>query len=188
MPTAQENEPPALRRIFLVQLFLVAVTTALVLVGAMIEGRTPQGFGFFWFAFIAGCIGSSIGMVRQCRDDPEALRQLSRSWTALLMPHLYGGLLAGLTFFLFVSGILSGTGQSGLLTSNLFPDFTGADAASGASIKAYLALRPASLADAGKLLVWCFIAGYSEGFVIGVLDQLRTVSRRDAEDAGGTAG
>lgn len=178
LPTPSlSREPSALRRIFLLQIALVVGATALVVVAASLESNPGGGVGFFWFAFLAGCFGSTIGMVRQTRSDKKALRELSRSWTALLVPHLYGGLLAGLTYFLFVSGILSGTGKSGLLTSNLFPDFTNADAAGSASVRAYLALRPASLADAGKLMVWCFMAGYSEGFVVGILDHLRSVER-----------
>lgn len=30
--------------------------------------------------------------------------------------------------------------------------------------------------DVGKLLVWCFVAGYSESFVTGILKQLESRS------------
>ena len=35
-----------------------------------------------------------------------------------------------------------------------------------------VAMRPAGLKDLGKLLLWCFLAGYYEKFVIGILKQL----------------
>jgi hypothetical protein len=33
-------------------------------------------------------------------------------------------------------------------------------------------MAPVSMKDVGKLLVWCFVAGYSEKFVTGILKQL----------------
>jgi hypothetical protein len=90
------------------------------------------------------------------------------------MPLLYGGLLGGVAYFLFASGILSGTESSGFLTSNLFPTFTsgGVTSDKGASFSDFLELRPADLSSAGKLMVWCLIAGYTERFTLGLLDQL----------------
>lgn len=172
----------------MLQLGLIAAATILVRVGSSLEGDAGSGIGFFWFAFLAGCFGTTVSVVRQTRSDPKALRELSRSWVGLLVPHLYGGLLAGLTYFLFLSGVISGTsngtGSGGLLTSNLFPVFSVDQASERASIRAYLELRPASLTDVGKLLIWCFVAGYSECFVIGILDHLRSVTRRQAEPRG----
>lgn len=40
------------------------------------------------------------------------------------------------------------------------------------SVPTVLRLRPESMQDFGKLLVWCFIAGYSEKFVSGILQTL----------------
>jgi len=37
---------------------------------------------------------------------------------------------------------------------------------------AYIEMRPATIADVGKLMVWCFLAGYSERFVADILGQL----------------
>ncbi len=88
------------------------------------------------------------------------------------MPLLYGGLMAGIAYLLFVSGILSGDGGSGLFTSNLFPNFTEPQTKTEQLIRAFLEIRPVSMKDTGKLLVWCFVAGYSERFVTGILKQL----------------
>ena len=165
-----------IHRVFVVQLGLVVVTTLLVFVGYGFEAwrGADRSFGFFWFAFLAGCFGSSIALLRRVRAEPETLPEVTRTWTDLLLPHLYGGLMAGLAYMLFLSGILSGTGKGGLLTSNLFPDFTTSETSVRPSITAYLNLRPASITDAGRLLVWSFIAGYSERFVTGILDQMGT--------------
>lgn len=174
MTTARPLRPDALalRRILLLQMGLIVVATVLILISAWLESGQHPGLGFFWFAFIAGCLGSSVALLRRGHADRSALCELGRSWVALLVPHLYGGLMAGLAYMLFVSGILTGTGEDGLLTSNLFPDFGSDDPTIKPSITAYLAMRPVTIADAGRLMVWCFIAGYSEKFVTGVLDQL----------------
>jgi len=128
-------------------------------------------FGFFWFAFIAGCLGASIGILKRITQDPPFVTELAQSRIATLMPLLYGGLMAGVAYLLFLSGLLSGDGGNGLLTTNLFPNFESA-ADAEASFVSYLEVRPETMADVGKLMVWCFLAGYSERFVADILGQL----------------
>jgi hypothetical protein len=102
------------------------------------------------------------------------LRDAGRSTIDTLMPILYGAIMAGLTYLLFMSGILSGNAGAGLLTTNLFPTFNVdlVDIETEGLVKSFLGSRPATLPDLGKLLVWCFLAGYSEKFVIGILGKL----------------
>ena len=89
------------------------------------------------------------------------------------MPFLYGGLMAGVAYFLFVSQVLSGTDGDGLLAMNLFPDFDYQTKISGSlKVQDWLYLRPKGLDDVGKLIVWCFLAGYSESFISGILKRL----------------
>lgn len=89
------------------------------------------------------------------------------------MPFLYGGMMAAVAYFLFVSQVLSGKEGDGLLATNLFPDFNNLTIDSGRlAVKDWLDLRPKGLHNAGKLIVWCFLAGYSESFVSGILQRL----------------
>ena len=102
------------------------------------------------------------------------LEQLASSWVSSLMPVLYGGLMAAVAYVLFMSGILTGDGGQGLFTSNLFPNFTSPDQGAGGllSVPVILKLRSESVKDFGKMLVWCFLSGYSEKFVAGILQSL----------------
>ncbi|MEM7315876.1 MAG: hypothetical protein AAF497_22300 [Planctomycetota bacterium] len=107
-----------IHRIFLFQSCLVAFSTALFLIGSQWQ------LGFFWFAFIAGAFGSSVALLRNVRSQSTEVNDaLSESWTITLSPILYGAMLAGMAYFLFVSRILSGVDGDGLLMTNLFPDF-----------------------------------------------------------------
>jgi len=169
------------RRIFVIQISLVVTILLLLLVG---DAFDVKRFGFdFWLAFFAGCMGASISLRIRIARDAEVLQEASRSVIDTLMPVLYGAIMAGLTYLLFMSGILSGNAGSGLLTTNLFPTFDVdlVDTKTEGVVKAFLGSRPATLPDLGKLLVWCFLAGYSEKFVLGILGKLE--QRSDAGDS-----
>ena len=97
---------------------------------------------------------------------------------ATLMPLLYGGVMAGVTYLLFMSRILTGEDQ-GLFTSNLFPRFT--DMPDPFNMKDYFDMDVRGGTDLGKLLVWSFLAGYSEKFVTGILHQLESRTQKGNE-------
>lgn len=168
-----------IRTIFIVQICLVVTALLLLLLGYCLEKGLcgDTSFGFFWFAFIAGCLGASIGLLKRITKDGPFVTELAQSRIATLMPLLYGGIMAGVAYLLFLSGLLSGDGGNGLLTTNLFPNFESA-ANAKASFVSYIEVRPKSMADVGKLLVWCFLAGYSERFVADILGQLEGKTKR----------
>jgi hypothetical protein len=159
-----------IRRVFVAQLVLLAAVGALVVVGLVFT----QHLGSFPFSFFAGCLGGSISLLRRLRLESQAvLEELATSWISSLMPLLYGGLMAAVAYVLFMSGILTGEGGHGLFTSNLFPNFTQpAGGGNLLSVPTILQLRPALVQDFGKMLVWCFLSGYSEKFVAGILQSL----------------
>ena len=160
-----------IRRVFIAQLGLLAAVGALVVLGLVFT----EQLGSFPFSFFAGCLGGSISLLRRLRlESQPVLEELAASWVSSLMPMLYGGLMAAVAYVLFMSGILTGEGGHGLFTSNLFPNFTQPteDEHSLLSVPVILQLRPASVQDFGKMLVWCFLSGYSEKFVAGVLQSL----------------
>ncbi len=169
---ADESTHVLVQRIFMVQIILIVTSTVLFWCAVYFD------LGFFWFAFLAGKFGSSVALLRRVQKGDAALVQgAHRSWVTTLMPLLYGALMAGVTYFLFVSEVLSGQDGSGLLSTNLFPDFShSATECSRLAVKDWLDLRPKELHDAGKLMVWCFLAGYSESFVSGILQRLEQAS------------
>lgn len=163
----KESRLTLIRRIFVAQASLVAALCLLVIVGYFWH------VGSFFFAVFLGSLGGSIALLRRVRSEKASIiEELATDMTSTLMPLLYGGLMAGVGYLLFMSGILSGEGGAGLFTSNLFPNFTSPDAAEENLIKRFLEMKPVSIKDVGKLLVWCFVAGYSERFVTGILKQL----------------
>lgn len=166
-----------IQRIFVAQCTMIGFATVLV------QSATRFDIGFFWFAFMGGMFGASLAFLRRVQLGNSALvARAAISWCTTLMPLLYGGMMAAVTYFLFVSGILSGQDGTGLLATNLFPDFgppklpLSADSAVAerVAVKDWLVLRPTELSDAGKLMIWCFLGGYSESFVTGILGRLET--------------
>jgi len=160
-----------LQRVFIVQLGLLAAILLLVVLGLVFT----EHLGSFPFAFFAASLGGSISLLRRLREKSQAvLDEVAASWISTLMPLLYGGLMGAVAYVLFMSGILTGEGGRGLFTSNLFPNFTQPSAEDNGplSVSVILQLRPASVHDFGKMLVWCFLAGYSEKFVAGILQAL----------------
>ncbi len=159
------------QRLFIAQIALVMTFTLLT----FLAYSWPERIGSYFFAAILGCLGGSITLLRRVKKEAGTLvEEMAASWIATLMPLLYAGLMASVAYLLFMSGIVSGDGGNGLLSSNLFPNFTNPnpDGAELLSFKHVAQMRPASLQDLGKLMVWCFLAGYSERFVIGILKQL----------------
>ncbi len=157
-------------RIFIVQLVLIAAVT--VLVGA----ATVWNIGAFWFAFAGGILGGSIALIKRIEcGNASQLDRVFRSWYGLLMPLLYGGVMAIIAYGLFMAQILSGEMGGGLLTTNLFPNFTGSDGEQ-VTATAFRNMRPEKLQDLGKLLIWCFLAGYSEQFIVNILGRMEQVS------------
>lgn len=171
------------RRLFYAQLGVLAVACAFVFALSF----SVNHLGSFIFAFMAGCLGGSIALVRRLPNtERETMEFLASGWIPCLMPLLYGGLMAAVTYLLFMSGILTEEGGDGLFRSNLFPEFTNPGSGHDALLNmgTILQLRPASIEDAGKLLVWCFLSGFSENFVLGVLGALeRRGGKKSNEDA-----
>jgi hypothetical protein len=92
--------------------------------------------------------------------DEEELTYLSESWTATILAPIYGGLLACVLYFLFLSGLLQG---------DLFPAFSLPVFASPPTTedirRFFIETYPKSGADLAKFMFWSFVGGFSEGFV-----------------------
>ena len=168
-------------RIFITQVLMIVATSGLFYYAAS-NGK----LGFFTFVFIAGAFGASVALLRRVqRSDETVANKLLWSWRTTLMPLLYGGIMAGIVYFLFASDILSGSNGKGLLAINLFPDFApiGADGGKATTdvvkpfaVSDWIKLLPSERSDAGKLIVWAFLAGYSENFVTQIMSRLEGTS------------
>ena len=192
-----------IRRIFIAQIVILAAFLVFVLIGAFY----PERLGAFSLAFLCGAVGGSLSLLKRIRIEKiEALREIQSSMVTTLMPLLYGGILASITYMLFLGCILTGDGEGGLFTSNLFPEFEGLHCAADVSaaaesaqaltqhgtidggsatgskqtldMKSFIQIKPKSIQDFAKLLVWSLLAGYSEKFVDGILRTLERQSER----------
>ena len=123
--------------------------------------------------FLTGVVGGIVGIQRRLKTlVVEDLELLARSAPFLLLAPIIGGFLALLLFLMFIGELVQG---------DLFPTFsTSAAAAWGGNIKSSansciangisaLMCVSASASDYGKLLFWCFVAGFSERFVTGLM-------------------
>lgn len=167
----QELSKKIIHRVFIAQ-FALIIVTALVLIALALFSEL---LGSFIFAFFFGCFGGSISLLRRMhKESAKSLELIADSWISNLMPLMYGGLMAAVSYMLFVSGLLTGVDGNGLFTSNLFPNFKSLSLAENESLslKHVMSIRPTQIEDAGKLMVWCFVAGYSEKFVGHILSTL----------------
>jgi hypothetical protein len=178
--TRRQVAESLIQRIFIAQVVCLVLFGISVGIGLLF----PERFGAFWLAFICGALGGSLSLIKRIRVEKlEVLREIESSLITTLMPLLYGGILAGITYLLFLGCVLTGDSEGGLFTSNLFPEFLGlncaVDAASGQAagpdMKDIIQIRPRTIQDFAKLLIWSVLSGYSEKFVDGIL---RTLERR----------
>ena len=159
----------SIKAIFFSQIILLCILPILFIIDHFVN---RIDIGSFFFAIDLGALGASVSLLKRVRENDLTFKSESKSLKifATLMPILYGTVMSGIAYLLFMSGILSGDGGDGLLTTNLFPNFT--EPSNENILDQFLSMTPIDIKDTGKLLVWCFIAGYSERFVTGVLKQL----------------
>lgn len=115
---------------------------------------------------LVGFIGGFVGLQRRLKQmSHDDLTLLAESWVYISLSPLVGGILALLTYILFISGLLAG---------DLFPKFgpdTGAKPVEG--LGAIFAIH-GEAADYAKLMFWCFLAGFSEKFAVNILSQFES--------------
>ena len=114
--------------------------------------------------FIVGNLGGYAAMHKNLSYySDEEIQQLSKSWFAMVLPPIIGGILSMVIYVLFISNIVSG---------ELFPKIV-PDSEVPANFDAIFAQHAESPADYAKLLFWGFVAGYNEKYVTNVIDAIR---------------
>lgn len=141
-------------------------------------GATPLA------ALMVGMIGGFVGLQRRLRAMPDDdLTLLANSWVYVCLSPLVGGILAVVTYVLFVSGLLAGD-----LFPTFVPDLPGTGHAAGAALAAgdapvvdaprgigkIFAIQGAAAADYAKMLFWCFVAGFSERFATDIMSRFES--------------
>lgn len=118
--------------------------------------------------FTVGVIGGFVGLQRRLKKmSDDDLTLLANSWVYVSLAPLVGGILAVVTYVLFVSGLLKG---------DLFPNFEPdkiADAAAPRGMDALFAIH-GTAQDYGKMLFWCFVAGFSERFATDIISRFES--------------
>lgn len=167
-----EDQRVTLRRWLSLILLFEIVTTGLLV--ALLFHYTGE-MGTLFFALLAGGLGAAVSLARRSANLAESeLNALLTSPWNLVIVALVSSVMAGIVYLLFLAGILTGDGGGGLFTSNLFPKFSwpAVPTQTMLDIPTVLKVRPTSIQDFGKLVVWCFLAGYSEKFAPGILGVL----------------
>jgi len=153
---------------------LIAVSNRLLMaLGALMALLIPGALLTYWFGavvvgavpmmvLLVGALGGFVGLQKrlgQMSDDDLTL--LSKSWVYTFLSPLIAGILALLTYVLFISG---------LMTGDLFPKFVAEKDVAANGIQVLFDIQ-GQAADYAKLIFWCFLSGYSERFATDILSQ-----------------
>jgi hypothetical protein len=131
------------------------------------EAGGASTYPMAWFVFPAAVLGATVNERSSTIVAPTVERSGHRTvgwWLGwFLWKTTVAIVFAVVLWMLFVSTLVSG---------ELFPAFTNVDQ-TFAGMDGFLAeIDPSTNADAAKLMVWSFIAGYSERFVPNLVQSL----------------
>lgn len=120
---------------------------------------------------MAGFIGGTISVIRRIQNpavEGDAIRNLQK--LAASQSYIVLGPISGAIFALVLYAFFCG----GLLKGSIFPSIgVQPNPPNPISFKDFLTMSgPETILDQGKVLVWCFIAGFAETFVPDAIDRL----------------
>lgn len=141
----------------------LAVCITILVVSLIVADRVPVIMATLCFGILGGLISLHRRLKTMSIYD---LRLLGQSWNYTILSPLVGGLLGCILYIIFISELVSG---------DFFPKFEldDADRAKYGTLlfQDLLEVHAPEVSDYAKLLVWAFIAGFSEKFVVNILGQ-----------------
>jgi hypothetical protein len=119
--------------------------------------------------FIFGNMGSYIGIHKNLvslKDDE--IMEMSTSWINIIVPSFVGGILAIILYLVFLSNILHGD-----LFPTLVPEQT-KDTPQSIGFMIIFKQHGEGIKDYAKLLIWAFIAGYNQKYVVDIIESIKS--------------
>lgn len=143
----------------------------------------PSGSVALPSVLVCGIIGGFVSLQRRLKDlTLQDLELLANSKICLILSPMVGGVLAMVLYLIFLAGLLRG---------DMFPEFNPVQTDITVGFPTiFEQYGKHGFSDYAKLLVWAFIAGYSEKFVTNVLGRfegsaVKTIPKNDEASAQG---
>lgn len=182
-PTSKSPQPdPEIieaHRVLVVWLFIgTAIVSVICAVLAFISFKTHRGPTILMFVVLAGTLGGFVSSLRRVYKFQEVMPRrflplfTRKSFYLVLysfVPALIGAIFATVAYVAFAANLVQGP---------LVPNFhcSATDCRTLDDIVDFWS--PAAPGDYMKVIVWGFIAGFSERFVVGFLDKLGAGSHK----------
>lgn len=130
----------------------------------------PRNIQLIFVVGLAGVIGGFVGLQRRVKTfEHDDLHLLASSWLYTALAPVVGGVLAMFLYILFLSGLLAG---------DLFPSFEENADVLGHGFETIFEQHGRGFADYSKLIIWAFIGGFSEKFVVDVIGRFETSAKQ----------
>jgi hypothetical protein len=126
------------------------------------SGGQDQGPPIMVFIFLSAVLGCAVN--ESAREHPS----LERASKFDMVVFLSWKLLVAIVFTIFLYLAF----MSEIISGQLFPRFQSMDATYKDTLTFMMNCKPATNADAAQMLVWAFIAGYSERFVPNLMEKM----------------
>lgn len=153
----------ASKRLFGALITLLIISTSWIILNYL------RGYEFvpLVLSMLVGQIGGFVSLQRRLKSLPDDdLQLINKSWIYTLLPPFVGGILAMLLFLLFLSGMIEG---------EIFPVFAAEDPQDiPRDFTAIMDTYAVGHESYAKIIIWSFVAGYSEKFVIDIIGKFES--------------
>ncbi len=151
---------------------LIILSGATLLIISLVFGSSLYFGGklmMSWVCLMCGILGGFVSIQQRMKDiSTEELNLLAKSWYQALLIPIYGGIFALVLYLFFISELLTGQFFPAFSFPTVSPNGLDTD-----SLRDFLTnTYPKTGQDFAKLLIWSFIAGFSERFVPQVITKL----------------
>lgn len=134
-----------------------------------------EEFPISWFIIVSAITGAAVNQPFR-KEEPQ---QMSLFWILgyILWKSSVAVVFAFILYLMMIAGLISG---------DIFPQFTKTTIENGGqyvNMKKFATIvDPESYKDVAKILVWSFIAGYSEKFVPNLLSQIMSATASEGNE------